>query len=250
MPFMPPRSDPLKKANGQHGFVLVTALIFLIVLSVLGTMAMRGSLFEERMSANDRDMAIAREYAELALRDAERDILGLRFDGTYCAAVPCATLRPAGTRPISAADAGNFWIAANAAVDEVARDDGGVTEASITLQGIYSAQSATACGMPVWSGADWQDNANPARSCAGTIGNPVPTIPYGTFTAAPFVGPDGNAPVGIPPPRYLIEMFKAEDLGFFSSNKLFFRITAVGFGRTVGPNGRTSVTLQSVFSPL
>jgi type IV pilus assembly protein PilX len=45
-------------------------------------------------------------------------------------------------------------------------------------------------------------------------------------------------------------MFKAEDLGIASSNKLFFRITAVGFGRTNGATGRTSVTLQSVFSPL
>lgn len=244
------RSDHPFLRGRQHGFVLVTALIFLIVLSVLGAMAMRGSLFEERMSANERDLAVAREYAEMALRDAERDILGLRFDGAYCAAVPCATLRPAGTRPVSAADAGNFWIAANPSVDEVAREDGGRTEGSITLQGVYSAQSASACGMPVWSGANWMDNANPARTCAGTIASPVPTIPYGTFTAAPFVGPDGNAPVGIIPPRYLIEMFKADELGFFASNKIFFRITAVGFGKTVGPNGRTSVTLQSVFSPL
>jgi Tfp pilus assembly protein PilX len=48
----------------------------------------------------------------------------------------------------------------------------------------------------------------------------------------------------------MIEMFKADDVGIANSNKLFFRITAVGFGRTQGPTGRTSVTLQSVFSPL
>ena len=46
-------------------------------------------------------------------------------------------------------------------------------------------------------------------------------------------------------------MFRADDLNITpTSNKLFFRITAVGFGRTQGVAGRTSVTLQSVFSPL
>jgi type IV pilus assembly protein PilX len=230
----------------ERGFVLVTALIFLVVLSVLGVMAMRGSFMEEKMSSNDRERAVAREYAELALRDAERDILGLRFDGTYCSAAPCATLRPAGTRPANTADAGNFWIAANPAVDDVALDDGGRTEA-IERQGVYTNFSAAACGMPVWEGANWVDGANPARSCAGTIANPIPTIAYGTFTEAPFAGANG-----VPPPRYMIEMFKAGDLqGFSAGNKLFFRITAVGFGQTVSPfGGRTSVTLQSVFSPL
>ena len=65
--------------NQEQGFVLVTSLIFLVVLSLLGVMALRGSLFDERMAANDRDRALAREYAEMALRDAERDILGLAF---------------------------------------------------------------------------------------------------------------------------------------------------------------------------
>ncbi|MDO8903742.1 PilX N-terminal domain-containing pilus assembly protein [Hydrogenophaga sp.] len=241
----------MKPTSSQHGFVLITSLIFLIVLSILGVMAMRGSLFEERMAANDRDRALAREYAEMALRDAERDILGIRFNGTFCAAVGCGTLRPAGTRPANAVDAGNFWIAANPIVDDIALEDGGLGQA-MPLQGVYSAEASTACGMPVWSGANWEDNSNPPRACAGTIAAAVPTIRYGQFTDAPFVGPDGvAAPQGIPPPRYMIEVFKAADLGIIgSSNKMFFRITAVGFGRTAGPAGLTSVTLQSVFSPL
>lgn len=238
--------------RNQAGFVLVTSLVFLIVLSLLGVMALRGSLFEERMSANDRDRTIAREYAELALRDAERDILGLRFDGLYCvtSAPACSTLRPAGSRPVNAVDAGNFWIASSLDIASVAQINGGIGQAD-NVQGIYTAGSALACGRPVWSGAAWNDNV--VRSCAGIIAAAVPTIPYGRFTDAPFVGPDGVAPPqGIPRPRYLIEIFTAEELGIsLTSNKLFFRITAVGFGRTVGPAGmgRMSVTLQSVFSP-
>lgn len=237
----------------SRGFVLVTSLIFLIVLSLLGVMAMRGSLFEERMATNERDMSMAREFAEMALRDAERDVLGLRFDGTtYCrqpdgTATCTGQVRPLGTRPTSTADAGNFWVAANPVVDDIGLDDGGRASAE-DQQGVYNARSALACGnMPVWSGADWGDRVQPARACGGTIGAAVPTIEYGSFTEAPF-----NAP-GVTRPRYLIELFKADDLGITPpSNKLFFRITAVGFGRSADTaNGRrTSVTLQSVFSPL
>lgn len=234
-------------SKSNSGFVLVTSLIFLIALSILGVMAMRGSLFEERMSSNDRDRTLAREYAELALRDAERDILGIRFDGALCAvAGGCGTLRPPGTRPSNAVEQQNFWDVNSATNYDAVFSDGGRTLA-LPFQGVYTPESATDCGMPIWSGADWQDGANPARSCAagGAIGAPVPTIAYGTFTGAPFPGEPGTTL-----PRYIIEVFSSPQLTGRPDNKVFFRITAVGFGRTVGPNGqRTSITLQSVFSP-
>lgn len=242
-------------AGRQQGFVLVTAVIFIFVLSALAVMALRGSVFEERMSANDRDIAVAREYAEMALRDAERDILGLRFDGTYCASSSpgCTTRRPATTRPTDAAESKGFWNvpAIYNTETEIALDDGGATLTDVANKGVYTLNSVTACGKPVWSAADWNDGVS--RTCEDTITTTVPTIEYGTFTDAPFVGPDGNAPQGIPAPRYIIEMLPGIDvMGKLSnSSKVFFRITAVGFGRAVSPlGGRTSVTLQSVFSPL
>ncbi|MGS5087728.1 pilus assembly PilX family protein [Hydrogenophaga sp. A37] len=238
----------MNHSHQQKGFVLVTALIFLIVLSSLGVMALRGSLFEERMSANDRDRALAREYAEMALRDAERDVLGLRFDGQLCALVACNPLRPDGTRPKTTSEAANFWNTDTATNPEVAFADGGRGQTT-PFQGVFTYNASTECGQPVWTGADWLDNAAPARACAGTIAAAVPTVAYGQFTEAPFVGPDGNAPQGVTPPRYLIEVFPAPSLLQSKSQKVFFRITAVGFGRTSGPNGRTSVTLQSIFSP-
>jgi Tfp pilus assembly protein PilX len=246
MQFMPhPTKALLAPAVRQHGFVLVTALIFLMVLSVLAVMAVRGSLFDERFASSDRDTVLAQENAELALRDAERDILGLRFDGQFCAAVACPTLRPFGTRPSSAID-GNFWISGNSAIEDIGKEDGDAGQAAIATKGIYSYSASAACGMPIWSGANWVDGVAPPRTCAGTLGIPVPTIPYGTFTQAPF-----NQP-GVRLPRYLIEFFKSSDLTIDdgTSNKILFRITAVGFGRTVGANGAsTSATLQAVFSP-
>jgi Tfp pilus assembly protein PilX len=149
-------------------------------------------------------------------------------------------------------DAGNFWSASNPNISDVAMVDGGKT-APAAQQGIYSALAASACinpltleTVPVWSHAFWNDGAA-TTTCADVSQNAVPTIVYGTFTGAPF------AQQGVLPPRYLVEMFTADDfqIGGGSSNKLFFRITAVGFGRTTGSNGaRTSVTLQSVFSAL
>ncbi len=249
MRFTPPPTEALKAPTSrQHGFVLVTALIFLMVLSLLGVMALRGSLFEERFAANDRDLTVARENAELALRDAERDILGLRFDGpgNYCAALNCFRQRPLGTRPVDLASSGNFWSDSTLSdSDNIASADGG-RQLAIELQGVYSSDAALACGMPVWSGADWNDGVVPARHCVGTINAAVPTIPLGTFTDAPF------AQQGVLRPRYLIEIYPAKEMdSMTSSRKIFFRITAVGFGRTTGSNGaRTSVTLQSVFSAL
>jgi type IV pilus assembly protein PilX len=60
--------------SGQRGASLVIALMFLIVLTILGLVAVRSSTVQERMAGNDRDRAIAFEAAEAALRDAERDI--------------------------------------------------------------------------------------------------------------------------------------------------------------------------------
>ena len=244
------------RAQQQQGFVLVTAVIFLMVLSLLGVMAVRGSLFEERGAANERDRALARENAELALRDAERDLLGLRFDGQYCVAAACALLRPAGTRPLDAADATDFWSIRNEAIQDpvtpIALQNGGLSLTTAS-QGVYAIDTTgNACGIgrPLWSGANWGANT-PASSCNGTITAAVPTIQYGTFTDAPLASFAPANAQGPNPPRYMIEMFTPDDLQIRNTSaKIFFRITAVGFGRTTGAGGITSATLQSVFSPL
>lgn len=69
--------NPLMSQMRQSGAALITGLIFLVVLSMIGVTAARMSTLEERMSGNMRDRSIAMQAAELALRDAERDILGL-----------------------------------------------------------------------------------------------------------------------------------------------------------------------------
>lgn len=63
-----------RPVNRQHGVALITGLIFLVVLTLISVTAARMSSLEERMSGNIRDRSLAMQAAEMALRDAERDI--------------------------------------------------------------------------------------------------------------------------------------------------------------------------------
>ena len=65
----------------QHGAVLIVALLFLVILTMLGLTAMSGTTMEERMAGNTRDINVALQAAEAALRDARRDINGMPLFG-------------------------------------------------------------------------------------------------------------------------------------------------------------------------
>lgn len=85
----------------ERGASLIVALLFLVVLTVLGLVAVRSSTMQERMAGNDRDRATAFEAAEATLRDAERDILNNVTPGdpfaTDCAdglCLPATTATP------------------------------------------------------------------------------------------------------------------------------------------------------------
>jgi len=54
---------------------LITSLIFLLMLMIIGVTAARMSGLEERMAGNMRDRDLAFRAAEMALRDAERDLM-------------------------------------------------------------------------------------------------------------------------------------------------------------------------------
>ena len=61
-------------ARGERGTALVVALLFLIIISMLGLSSMTTTTLEEKMSSNSRDQNLAMQAAEAALRDAERDL--------------------------------------------------------------------------------------------------------------------------------------------------------------------------------
>lgn len=58
----------------QQGVVLFTAMIFLIVLTLLGINSVQNSSLEERMAGNTRNRDMAFQAAEAALRQAENTL--------------------------------------------------------------------------------------------------------------------------------------------------------------------------------
>jgi len=55
----------------QAGAALMMALIFLMMMTLLGTAAMRGAAMQEQMAGNSRDWNLAFQASEAALREAE-----------------------------------------------------------------------------------------------------------------------------------------------------------------------------------
>ena len=58
----------------QIGFSMIVALVALLALVLVGTSAIKNSIMQERMTGNTKDMSLAFQAAETALRDAEKDI--------------------------------------------------------------------------------------------------------------------------------------------------------------------------------
>ena len=58
--------------RGQRGVALVVVLLLLLVITILGLASLRGTLLQERMSANTADRGRVFQVAEGALREAEQ----------------------------------------------------------------------------------------------------------------------------------------------------------------------------------
>jgi type IV pilus assembly protein PilX len=64
-------SSPLILRRQQSGISLVVVLILLLIMTLLGLAVLRGTLLEERMSANLLDRSLSFQAAEAALREGE-----------------------------------------------------------------------------------------------------------------------------------------------------------------------------------
>jgi type IV pilus assembly protein PilX len=62
---------PFHSDARESGSALIVALTFLLLLTLLGTTAMRGATMQERMAGNTRDWNVAFQAAEAGLRAAE-----------------------------------------------------------------------------------------------------------------------------------------------------------------------------------
>ena len=102
----------------QSGASLVVVLILLLIMTLLGLAALRGTLLEERMSSNLLDRSLSFQSAEAALREGEAlaELQGVPpVVGSGCVAGVCET--PVATDPDRWSDPGFAgWVDATANV--------------------------------------------------------------------------------------------------------------------------------------
>lgn len=85
------RLDNLSRRRGsrQQGAVLVTSMLLLLVLTIIGVTAMQMSRMQERMAGNTRDVNLAFQASEAALRSGESYIRQLNLEPIACSTSPC-----------------------------------------------------------------------------------------------------------------------------------------------------------------
>ena len=205
--------------RAQRGVAMAVVLMFLLIITGLALFSARYATMSESMARNQLDAERARQAAESALRDAERDLL--LAEGVKPDAAPCDRRA---VRPVFA----NFAaFSATCDAGQCATPDVAYTQSNWT---------SGANAVPWWAGEHglWNNNfdAKPrgaAASCTFTGG-----VPLGTFTGAPAITGVAHQP------EYMIEIVRKA-----SGRLVFFRITARGFGASE----RTQVVLQSYFQP-
>lgn len=83
------RSSQAPGLRAQRGMILVTALLLLVVLTIIGVTVMQMSRMQERMVGNTREVNIAFQAAETALRGGEARIRAQKTSPLGCSAAPC-----------------------------------------------------------------------------------------------------------------------------------------------------------------
>ena len=131
-------SRAFPRLRRQRGVALVVALVLLLVATIVGLAASRGTLLQERMSANSYDRSLAFQRAEAALRAAEFAITTnwqiSSLGGTDCSAAAC---------PLVPTDAFNNtsanWIDSPTAYDVNDSNTPGIPQYTVQLMGTGSA---------------------------------------------------------------------------------------------------------------
>jgi type IV pilus assembly protein PilX len=202
---------------------MVIVLMFMLMLTSLAVFSARYGTLGEEMAANHLDQERARQAAEAALRDAERDLL------------LTAAVRPANARCDRRPDRPVFERTAS--FDNQCRRGQCEPSPTAATQSNWTTGSDAERWWPDDRGGRWANKAAKPSVAAGSDVNCnfAGGVPIGTFTGAAEVQGVRRQP------EYLIEYFQA---GSGRSGD-YFRITARGFGT----NPATEVVMQSYFQP-
>lgn len=101
MKYSPTRQTPPR----QQGATLIVALIFLVVMTMLGIAAAQNSSLEERMAGNTRSRDLAFQAAEAALDHAQQNL----FAGENISGLSFGTAPGLLTYDAATANDANYW---------------------------------------------------------------------------------------------------------------------------------------------
>jgi type IV pilus assembly protein PilX len=216
--------------NNQFGLSLVIVMIFLSAITGITVWSVRQSMFGEGMARNQMDIEVARQAAEAALRDAERDLMNLT--PTLLSNASCTRGLD---RPPKAFDFTNSCTNGFCTVAD-----------SVYANANFSAATASTTNAEPWwppgKGGKWNNTFGdkPGRNPVTTTNcNFTGGVPLGTYTGAAAI------PGVAIQPEYLVEHFlRRSNISMKETN--YYRITARGFGYTQ----RTQIVLQSIYAPL
>ncbi len=217
--------------SNAYGIALPMVLMFLLVITILGTLGIRHATVGEKLTRNQLDYEVARQAAEAALRDAERDLML-----TVSTRLPTALCPRDADRPLSGAlRAPNFDT--NCPRGQCRYELSYYDTSNYTADPVVNPE-------PWWPTTNdkegrWEgDPAGPASakpSDAAGVGNNCTfdgSVPLGTFTGVARLSGVARQP------EYIMEYLSRGD------DKVV-RVTARGFGADIN----TEVVMQSYFRP-
>jgi type IV pilus assembly protein PilX len=215
-------TPPLKLKKQQNGVSLPIVLMFLLVITILGTLGIKRATTGEILSRNQLDYEVARQAAEAALRDAERDLL-LNASNR----MPNALCERGADRPLSRRVA---YFSPDCVRGQCQFENKYYKESN------YSVTPNPKNPEPWWptsKGGLWGNDPDKKPSDSKGVGKNCifnGAVPLGTFTGVQRIAGVEQQP------EYLIEYLKRGD-------QLRMRITARGFGADLN----TEVVMQSYF---
>lgn len=198
----------------MDGIALPVVLMFLLIITISAVYSIRRSTLSEGITRNQLDYEVARQSAEAALRDAERDLFA-----SYTVKPTAALCDRSAERPLKDKLVAGLW--------EASCPKG---QCRVSPDYLVSSNYATKANPQPWWPASkdglWGNNEN-LSNCSFLGG-----VPIGTFTGTPNVSGVARQP------EYLIEWIdRAADP--------VMRVTARGFGADLN----TEVVLQSYVRP-
>ncbi len=234
-----------QNSNSQRGVALIFVMLLLVAITSVTIWMVKQSTLSEGIARNQLDQETARQAAESALRDAERDIMNASL-----ALLPNASC----TRGLGELNPNDFT--ANCTAGLCIKDDASYSTSNWSAATASNPTSAEPW-WPTSKGGSWNDDfdSKPGRYPTVTANNCTSFnggVPLGTFTGA-------SAIVGVAAqPEYMIEYFRRKNVRMNldetqvtssgdNSNRWssMYRITARGFGYSL----RTQVVLQTIYFP-